>query len=334
MKRPSNIYYRLVGLVLFVVLATGCGKRTAAQDAGGMDEETRAKLELMQQMMMIENFGDILISGQITDENGEQLNGVKVTGYYQWMTEETGGTTEIDTMFDGVFEFNFTNCGVVELKFEKDGYYKAELDRSASDGEPDWGGRKKLEDRDLAVVMEKQGQLVDLAQLRMSLEFDVSGKASIAEVKTDGTLSKSGADDVRGEIADPEHGIYLTADSTGLAINVIDDTNMYGDVVGLLPLGAKLTMCNSNDGFVRHESGAEVGHETLRRMKTAPDSGYARQLAINPEASTFFYFKTGPLYGKGYIGPVNVKTEKNSCRGMLSLYLQKDGSGNLESIYY
>jgi hypothetical protein len=334
MMRLHLNMYRLVGLAFLVVLATGCGKRTAAQEVGGMDEETRAKLELMQQQMMVENFGDIVISGQITDENGTRLNAVRVTGYYHWMNDQTVDTMKIDTMFDGVFALSITNCRILELEFKKDGYYKAELARFASDGEPDWGGRKKLEEHDVSVVLEKQGDLTVLTESDMWLQFDVSGKASVAEVGPDGMLSKTQVDDLNANGGLPEHGIYLAAETSGSVIRVVDETNRYGSVVGVNVLRGRLVMCNSQDGFVGQESETQAPRDTFRRMKQAPASGYARELAVTPRGDNFFYFKINSLYGKGCVGPRDVSSETNSCDCMLEIQLQKDGSRNLESIYY
>jgi hypothetical protein len=272
--------------------------------------------------------------GQIIDENGEQLNGVRAKGYYQWMTEETGGTIKIDTMFDGAFEFSFTNCGVFELEFEKDGYYKAELTRSAAAGEPDWGGRKKLEEHDISVVMERQGELTVLSVLEMKLEFDVAGKVSMAEMKDDGTLSKTQVDDLNASGALPEHGIYLAAETSGSLIEIVDATNTYGDVVGAYPLAAKLVMCNSEDGFVGQETETQTSRDVLRRMKQAPATGYSCELPVAATGGSFFYFKMNSLYGKGYIASRRVSSETNACRTSLNLYLQENGSRNLENRHY
>jgi hypothetical protein len=304
---------RVVGLVLFVAVATGCGRRTDAQD-----EETNAKLQLMRYMMMEQEVGNVFISGSITDENGEPLNGVKVTGYYQWMDDESGGVMEVDKNFDGVFAFSITNCGVIELEFKKDGYYKTELVRSAGNGEPDWGGRKKLEEHDISVVLDKQGELTVL---------------TVSEMKADGTLSKIHGGDLTANNTLPEYGIYLAAEMSNSLIRIVDATNMNGRVIGAYPMAAKLVMCNSGDGFVGRERETLLTRDELRKMRQAPADGYTRELSVTPEGDNVFYFKMGSLYGKGQIGSVRVSTETNSCRSSLGIYLQEDGSRNLESKY-
>ena len=277
MNKRLNMY-RVVGLVLFVGLATGCGKRTAAQD-----EETNAKLQLMRYMMMEQEVGNVFISGSITDENGEALNGVRATGYYQWMDDESGGVMEVDKNFDGVFAFSITNCGVIELEFKKDGYYKTELVRSAGNGEPDWGGRKKLEEHDISVVLDKQGELTVLTESDTWLEFDVSGEVTVGEVGAGGRLSATKVDDLNANGALPEHGIYLAAEMSNSLIRIVDATNMNGRVIGAYPMAATLVMCNSDDGFVGRERETLLTRDELRKMRQAPASGYTRELPVTSE---------------------------------------------------
>jgi hypothetical protein len=89
-------------------------------------------------------------------------------------------------------------------------------------------------------------------------------------------------------------------------------------------------------GFLEHMTDKKDDLHVFREMKEAPADGYVNHLNLtNAVNKTYFFVKVGDMFGKGYVLPVK-NTLKNDTyiRSYLRLFLQPDGSRNLEALNY
>jgi hypothetical protein len=106
-----------------------------------------------------------------------------------------------------------------------------------------------------------------------------------------------------------------------------------------VPAPAILDFSHADGGIIVYQPSTSVLNMVLREMKTAPENGYASRIKVPHLGgkNIYFYCLINGMYGKGYITGVRFKHASRKRKGIglgIALYLNPDGSRNLEDVRY
>ncbi len=291
--------------------------------------------------------GNFLLEGIVVDEKGKPLKDVQmdITTLYSASFFEEKEWKE-RKVIDGSFRLKVRNRADVYLEFSKEGYYDERLHFSF---DPPEGGKREgrtLVNRNIKVVLERIGELPKLIEFDSALVYYSSRKAIIINFDNlggpgtvIGTRGREKVEDLLFAIEGgtlPPNSIYILPriDARGKVIPVIDEYNRY------FAPPTKLVMNNPEGGFVVVDPKNLKGSgPTLRKMKEAPEEGYVREIMVDDttlgeKRKIFFFFKTGGMYGKGYLSPPYLFTSKKEgylVDMAIHLFLNPTGSRNVRT---
>lgn len=108
---------------------------------------------------------------------------------------------------------------------------------------------------------------------------------------------------------------------------------------GLLPKHITLNVNDLDGGFIYHpvnEIQELIDDRFNRGMRQAPETGYQQTLTITPDMKipVYFFIKAGDRYGKGVLRNVEVAEDGSRIDCETKLYMQDDGSRNLETLRF
>lgn len=138
--------------------------------------------------------------------------------------------------------------------------------------------------------------------------------------------------------------VYITTtveDGTIPNIKVADMDNFCGEFGGprRLPKQLSLHITDPEGGFIHYpveDPKALIDHRFNRGMRQAPAAGYEQSLTIYPDRHipVYFFIKAGDRYGKGVLRGVKVAEDGSRVDCIVKLYMQDDGSRNLETFRF
>ncbi len=296
--------------------------------------------------------GDFFLEGVVMDERGNLLKGVKLrisTHYASWddwdFAPSSDKTDTREKIINGTFSLKIKNRASVYLEFSKEGYYDERLHFSF---DPPEGGKREgrtLVNRNIKVVLERIGELPKLIEFDSALVYYSSRKAIIINFDNlggpgtvVGTRGREKVEDLLFAIEGgtlPPNSIYILPriDARGKVIPIIDEYNRY------FAPPTKLVMNDPEGGFVIHKPKRKLMEVLSREMKEAPEEGYVREIMVDDttlgeKRRIFFFFKTGEMYGKGYLSPPYLFTSKKEgylVEMAIHLFLNPTGSRNVRT---
>jgi hypothetical protein len=283
------------------------------------------------------------LKGVVSDEQGNALENVtlsiaKLRGY------PVGADPIPPDMerkaISGYFEAEASGYAGVILGFAKDGYYseRREFRPAPMSGLPGMGPPV---DRNIRIVMQKKGELTKLTSCSEEVLYRGNGSGIVLDF---GRLPPQpiAVEDVSHRAVLPRHGVYVTADLDPRG-RIAIHTDPYENNTGYHQAQRLVVhMTDPGDGFIPFQP--QPGKEPRRQMTQAPAQGYESQLVIPAQSArarrddhnSFFYFRVGGKYGRGYlrssVGPEDWRKQKGEAVATVRLWLfiQPDGSRNLE----
>jgi hypothetical protein len=264
--------------------------------------------------------GSIRVAGRVVDDQGDMLSDVAITLEITYVDHRD----ETNTVLSSDFQFAWSNCSSVIMRFKKDGYSVAKRECSVTnDSWPPTGSGGSFTDTNLVIVLQHFADAVDLDVCEGFIYFnegalpewcllDFSSGSACMTTKSSGS-----------EMTDLRAGIYLSCNTNENGTIVVDDK---GGVDVLL------RAVNGNGGFVVDDGNGTVA--SLVNMTSAPQEGYSEtiQVLVNGE-DRFFFFRIGDFYGKGCIGPalLDALPTGRRIKAYIGVAVQSDGSRNLLS---
>lgn len=306
--------------------------------------------------------GDFHIKGEVTDESGQRMKGVKMT-ITRSAAPDLGGRQPVDgrsereeKVIDGTFDVTARGWWAVGISFTKDGYYPEELSLMSN---ANTESVKRLLERGTVEpsTVIKDGLKVQMVQRPVPSPTIVQGKRNFA-VQTVGLggyviFAKPPDFDDSGDKRDK----LL---SSGALKDLQADGSLPKDAF-TIEVAAKdghfLLSPNADGHFPQRivlrlnaPGGGILLHEPLRNsfltMREAPLAGYAiefsidldspymRRLITNMQSTNgaYFYFKNSDgKYGKGAIRGTLFNKEATTADFSIRIYLQTDGSRNVQT---
>jgi len=305
-------------------------------------------------MVCIANSGSFALSGDVVDEEGKPMNGVTLSVTRRWMgtltqtLKGTGGSSHTrNRNIDGTFDVSVFGAESVSLSFEKEGYYSESF---SIDDKRDSARRPNdymQPDGRARVVLQKKGEQTRLIDRSVTLKFNLDGSGTVVDLtEIAGELIGSrfspktvDVEDVRAATM-PGIVMYMTVDidengrfatkgyPESTPTRMGEGRNLGGDEPARLRLRVS---GGENNGFIKQAElprGGWVG----RVMRFAPETGYENEVLFAPEDVVWFYWRIGDKYGRGCLGwPTRVRDDTKTIEVGLKLYIQPDGSRNLET---
>ena len=260
-------------------------------------------------------YGDLVVSGIVTDSNGHRLQDVDVGVYgdMRGMGPEPG----LIRVKDGAFAFTFYNLSSVRLSFSRAGFSRKErlfrtVDTVTVGG---MAGRRIISD---VVVKLDRGAADMLRPFSTTVGVDVKDRLLyyLTFVNLDDQDNPLAVRRwVTGLPLDPgkirPHCIYTlpTLDAAGNFLVEDGAAPVAGGVQERRFQGLKLIMSSAEDGFlvqIPAENGTAPENDSrdiLRTMKEAPVDGYARVVAVDlSHPIGYYYFRWNGHYGRMAVG--------------------------------
>ena len=137
--------------------------------------------------------------------------------------------------------------------------------------------------------------------------------------------------------------VYVRSDvEEGVIPNdAIQDIDAYREDGGPRRLPKHLSLCitDPEGGFIHYpveDRQAFIYDRFNRSMRQAPETGYQQTLIIYPDKQipVYFFIKAGDRYGKGVLRGVTVAEDGSRVDCIVKLYMQPDGSRNLETLTF
>jgi len=317
---------------------------------------------------------DFDVSGMVVDEEGRPLKDVTIlygfrtrTGWEQF--KKDGGQKQVD----GEFSITGGKWETLNITVRKEGYYDESLSFSGPPAEQmldsilkgDKPNTRKVKVDDLVVTLVKQGEMTYLREygrevaVHEFVEGFGNGKHTIYRADGSGVainLSDDGSrrdwkpEDTWTDVPNlndlrpaPPLLVYVQADVEDGMIpnNSIQDIHAYGESGGprRLPKHLLLRITDPEGGFIHfpvEDRKAFIYDRFNRGMRQAPETGYEPTLAIYPDRQipVYFFIKAGNRYGKGVLHNVRVAEDGSRVDCEVKLYIQPDGSRNLETLRF
>jgi Bacterial surface protein, Ig-like domain/HYR domain len=338
-------------IVLIGVLVTPCPNIASAQSTNVQ----QAFFDLITRTLEAEN-GRITLSGEVVDEQGQQLNGVTIEinkGASQPMGTSTRYDRETITV-NGTFAIDSSGYSGVTLTVYKDGYYSQRLNFSielSDDAENQLnsgariGGQLYLRDG-IRVVMEKVGQFANLKSYGGLLQYETNGRGKVIDFDKSaiGSAALQTVQNLYDQSQLPSNSVYILADrNPDGTVSTVRLPRLGTQLVDTFPTRITLIMSDPNGGFIPYMTA--IRKNVYHQMKTTPVAGYQQQLILDAnyfalavsasssdeEKEMFFFFKTNGRFGKGSIGEVSVKNAGSIVLLGSQFRLQPDGSNNVET---
>lgn len=307
-------------------------------------------------------FANYILEGEVVDEGGTRLNGVdlRITKYKS-LGPERGKEDREERVIDGTFSIKARGHTTIYLYFQKEGYYRENISFSCDDNDdpysPDYNSDRKLDRRDIRIVMEKKGNITTLIEEDFKLIYrrQEDGTASGRVVNFDrdrwprGYYFQKPRNPIKvANLLDPEAlpplCVYMLpkVDEEGRILSE-DKAGPGWDRAFLLPKELRLISNDPEGGFIVYEK--KEGERPYWSMKLAPESGYKQELVLDADwfyrrspyltslskAGIYFYFKINGRYGKGKIGTPSLPEGDYALEMKTEFRLQADGSRNLDT---
>jgi hypothetical protein len=309
---------------------------------------------------------DIVAKGVIVDDGGQPLGGVDVKvvrSVARKMGWEVHDDKVAEQTVDHRFQFEVPGAHAVTLYFEKSGFYsqtiylKRELfeDRLDQASKQIQLGPAPVQREELRVVMEKQGELVDMACFSGELRFHTDGRGQVFSLE----LPKAGASAGRtyfrgrqfwvhgfertiedfGSIADKiPHGISVTTAVEAARVPT-EHRRQHGNPLlktQAYPVKASLKIHDPEGGFLRRDypDPSHGPEKVFRGIRAAPSDGYVQEWVLSAEDLSkypYFFFRSRGHYGTGRISEVYVDEEQKLVVLHMTLRMNPGGTRSLET---
>lgn len=293
----------------------------------------KAYAELANRMFEREYMGDILVSGQIVDQDGVALDGVELDARImlgRLKDRPPTNLVRIASVGPG-FQLAYTNTFGLDLSFCKRGYYKEKLSFAPNpDGARTYGGKRVVDKPELKVVLTKIGETVPLEEHFAGLECWLNGRSESARwVPSDGfnTVKLAHVQDLS---LWPTTGLCLVAGE--LTEEFKKAVPLNGPRPGDKPPWS-LVMFGTNDGFRVYSETRQDNHRIMREMRSAPEDGYVRSISPSFKGGIIYYYcRIGQRYGKGYVTYSTANPGSTSVRITTRLFVSlKEGDRNVNA---
>ncbi|NLB65781.1 MAG: carboxypeptidase regulatory-like domain-containing protein [Lentisphaerae bacterium] len=308
---------------------------------------------------------DFVLEGTVVDRDGQSVEGVelKIVKVKRHGVERKTEDREI-RQITGRFSVIAKGVDVVRLYFSKPGYFrkKVEFVQNNSPAPEDIIGRNPaprvnlIEHRDLRIVLEKIGNIVELVKQDFELTFRRQNGVSSGGVigfdwhrwelrgRGAGSLWPEPVNDLRDPEQLPSRCLYVQAAVNrdgSIASTAKTRSNWHRPVV--LPQKLRLVLNDPEGGGIVYEQ--KEGERAFWSMKEAPEEGYQQELVIDadwlfrrsgymttgPDDGIYFYFKVDGRYGKGKLGTPKIVEDNRELEVRVQLQMQLDGSRNLDT---
>jgi len=338
-----------------------------------MEEKRRLYIEIMRRESDSRTH-DFDVSGTVVDEEGRPLEDVTIAYSYTtrtgWEKEKSdGGQKQVD----GSFQLKGGKWERLDFDVRKEGYYNESFSYSGPPAEQmldsilkgEKPNTKKVVVKDLVVTLVKQGEMTYLREYGRDVDVHESvegfGNSKHTIYRADGSgvainLSDDGSrrdwkpEDTWADVPNlndpgpaPPLLVYVQADvKDGIIPNdSIQDIHAYGESGGprRLPKHLLLRITDPEGGFIHFpvEDRKEFIYDRFNRgMRQAPETGYEQSLTIYPDMKipVYFFIKVGDRYGKGVLRNVRVAEDGSRIDCEVKLYIQDNGSRNLETLRF
>jgi len=346
MKKNKSIYF--ISIVMILGVITG---EIYAQQKMTIEKKKQILKEHVRKSAKKSN-GTIIIKGKVCDSKGNLLDNVEVDGYKSkdlgfW---DASKDKDISDEVSGHFSFTFKDCSTVGLDFVKKGYRRAHVSAPGKSGLGDTHFPFRMEDTE--VVLYKRGKIARLTEYSSTLEYNRgnSGTAIIIDPKHPPRHEEpiTQVDNLHNLELLPDHSVFMIP---GTKEDGKIDTVQIGELDehtrdGIYPKKLRLIMKAEKGGFIEVKPKKEI--PLAIQMTEAPKEGYKKELVLSAEqldrmkrmkrnasagvkAKTWFYFRVGDLYGKGYCERLRSRDRSEHLELDVGLYLQLNGSRNVET---
>jgi len=291
-------------------------------------EPTKEQLAQYHAEMMNTLRGDVSISGNIQDTQGNDLHDVTLVTS---VANESGGHSAT-SIVSSHFSIMVTNCFSVGLVFLKDGYLSGERMFSVfNDLSPE--GHGKTGNTETGVVVRLRGELEDIAQARTFtgiLTYDDRGTWRVLQC-TENTDDAFFTINTLNDIANTQtvNTLYVTC-ATNSQGRIIFDQDGFPAAIQLIATG-------KNSGFVMYTP-RSTSNDPLKDMFTAPDNGYNNSIKVDRSLEEQFIYLYSELnYGTGYYGKAHIgipsidkDDEHTTLEVYIDIHLQTNGTRNVD----
>jgi hypothetical protein len=303
--------------------------------------------------------GDIVLSGEVIDEDGSPLSGVLLGVTATRRINPRGDVNDPwdrekrtwEETVDGRFSLTLHDWETVTLRFAKPGYDEAFLRSQARDTKVTRRGKPGPEagaliaepaasDRtSLRVVLEARGRTADLVYHGAALKISKADAVHAAIVEPERTVAAGSKQWIRCKTVSvasapalPAHCLILRPSFTPSGgLDVISVRG--GDVTWDLPRRVRLAINTDGDGLIALP--VAPGIDVFRGMREAPREGYVEEVefgqadyrpGIDLETNApqlYFFIKIGNRYGRGRLV---IFSRPNIADLSVELQMQPDGT--------
>ena len=295
----------------------------------------------------------LIVSGMIKDRSGQTLSDVNIRVRESYLTSNYGEYNRERSLLvhDGNFEIACKECSAMSLRFTKKGYYPAKAMAGVFDN------LSRLSESELKTIsqggaippmptVEKENMEVVLEQIqhKQSIHLRQSGAVLFSGPDLDDivaalkgmTVTAMPLSVIQAKAGSGESPLYIklepTLDNSGQILAVQAQSHP-------VPAPTILDFSHADGGIIVYHPSTSVMNMALREMKTAPENGYVSRIKV-PHLrgeEIYFYCRFNGIYGKGRITGVRFKYASGNRKGIglgITLYLNPDGSRNLEDVRY
>jgi len=305
-------------------------------------------------------FANFILEGEVVDADGNQLKEVDLRiSKKKSLGPERAKRDHEERVIDGTFSVKARGYTSIYLYFSKEGYYREKMHFSCNDNDdpfsPGYKPDRKLDRRNIRMVMEKKGNITTLIEEDFKLIYrrQEDGSASGRVVNFDrdrwprGYYFQKPRNPIKAtNLLDPElispMCVYMIpkVDDDG---RILSETKVWGKGrwdKETYPIELRLISSDPEGGFIVYEQ--EEGEWAYWSMKLAPESGYKQELILDPDRfnersfiqpddGIYFYFKINNRYGKGHIGIPSFPEGDYALEVKTEFQMQIDGSRNLDT---
>lgn len=343
MKREHSLVVALTVAAGTAILVGSLAHR----GTGGPTERGRLHLTALQRWLVTRSQqGRFILKGMVVDDAGSPLDDVEL---------QIGKDTAPALIFDKLrssreerkinreFSLDLRGHVGVHLTFTKEGYYSEELDfgiRAVEDNHGP-GQHPLVRAESLRVVLLKQDAPTTLITYRGKLKCSADGCGEVVNIR-DILQSKAVTRSVKVSTKQEalRYGdlyMMVARNKEGGLQTVQKSITQY--FKAMVPVETTLAIDGGgSSGFTDPVKAVpDPLNRQLRMMRAAPENGYGRVLTLAadlfplggaPRFGIYFFLRAVNVYGKGCLEFARVEGDTVSVS--LSLFLQPDGSRNLE----
>lgn len=301
------------------------------------------------------------LEGEVVDQQGNSLNNIALKiSKRKSLGPERSLYDDEDLIINGTFSVKASGYTSIYLYFDKEGYYSENMSflcKDVSDPfSPDYNPDRKVDRRDIRIVMEKEGNITQLSEEDFKLTFrhqdgvssgrvvDFARKLWPRDYYYQGPRNPILVTNLLDPKLLPERGLYVlpTVNENG-HIASIDKarTNWFRPLI--LPQELRLVLNDPEGGLIVYDQ--KEGERAYWSMKLAPEEGYKKEVVLDadwlfrrspmmttrPDDGIYFYFKVDSRYGKGRIDMPSFTEGEYALEVNIELQLQMDGTRNLDT---